>query len=361
MNKFLDKNGVTYLYNIIKKSFEPTVSDQLVDVECLSTHFYKDSSGVKAITRWDPLTQSPELLYPTNCICVQSNGWTCGLNGNSNYRFNSGTDFAYVNEVNDCYFKGYEDNKSNVYAVYFNTKIKLTNASYMFEHCPYLKYVKFPGHDGAITNANSMFRGCSIIDYIDLTMLNFSNCSFDATFADCGAHTIKLRGSASVCGGMFYNTLNLKNISIELDCSNCTNFGRMFYNNTSLESLDLSKCNNINKSNWYGIFEGCTSLKTLTLPNSDRWLDAQTVAFNQCYELTDLQFDRFGQSNGTWDLSHCSKLNEKSLRSIFSINRSGWNELVVNVHPDTMSLINELGLYAEISDKNYTITCNASI
>lgn len=355
MSNFLDKKGVTYLFNKIKNLFEPTISNQLIDVNSLTTHYYKDSTGVKAITKWDPSTETVELLYPTNCICVQSNGWNCDLNGNGSYWFNSGTDFAHVNEVNDCWFKGTDSTgDSNVYAVLFNTKINLTNTAYMFERCPYLKYVKFPGHNNTINSARSMFRLCGNIDYIDLTPLNFSNCDFDAIFSDCGVHTIKLRGSSNNCGGMFYKCSKLKNLSLELDCNNSTNMGAMFFNCSSLEKLDLSKCPYINKGNWWGIFSGCTSLKSLTLPKTDCWINETATAFDNCVELENLYFPTFGKSNGSWDLSWSSKLTEESLRIMFEYKRS--NILVVKVHPDVLELIEESGLGALASENNYSIT-----
>ena len=80
-----------------------------------------------------------------------------------------------------------------------------------------------------------------------------------------------------ICGGGYQNASNVKKIVIEnLDTSNVTDMGMMFYNNTHLKHLDIRNIDTSNVTGMMGymgpasmIFGGCTALEYLNISNFD--------------------------------------------------------------------------------------------
>lgn len=79
-----------------------------------------------------------------------------------------------------------------------------------------------------------------------------------------------------------------------------TNAYRMFYNKTSLTTLDLSNWDTSNITNMSGIFAGCTKLTTINLSNFDtsKVTDMSNM-FDDCKVLTSLDLSSFDTSNVT--------------------------------------------------------------
>ena len=110
--------------------------------------------------------------------------------------------------------------------------------------------------------------------------------------------------------GLFYNFTAIKSINFNnnFDTSYVTNMYGMFYNCTSLTSLDLSSFNTSNVTDMYGMFNNCSSLTTLDLSTFDtRNVTSMQAMFDKCYSLTDLNISNFDTSNVTtmaWMFAH---------------------------------------------------------
>ena len=91
------------------------------------------------------------------------------------------------------------------------------------------------------------------------------------------------------CYHWFYSCSNLENIvGLEyLNTSKVTNMEGMFYNCSSLKSLDVSNLSTSNVANMSSMFEGCSNLVSLDLENFNmgtvKWVDNM---FKDCSNLT---------------------------------------------------------------------------
>lgn len=87
---------------------------------------------------------------------------------------------------------------------------------------------------------------------------------------------------------------------------NCIEIPRyMFYQNTTLNSVDLSGSPNLTKIGYYS-FNGCTNLTSITLPESVTTIDYG--AFYGCSKLTSINIPNSCTSIGSNAFSSCSKL-----------------------------------------------------
>ena len=119
---------------------------------------------------------------------------------------------------------------------------------------------------------------------------------------------------------LFYLT-NLTEISgIEnLDTSNVTDMNNMFYECSSLSSIDLSNFNTSNVTNMSGMFNRCSSLSSIDLSKFDtsNVKDMNAVFYN-CTGLTSLDLSSFNTSNVTdmeMMFDGCSNLKTVNLQS----------------------------------------------
>lgn len=85
--------------------------------------------------------------------------------------------------------------------------------------------------------------------------------------------------------GMFYDCTSLTSIDIStLDVSGIVNMASMFFNCTSLVTLDLSNFNTRKVTNMYRMFYNCSSLKTIYV-NRNIWSTSQASTnemFTEC-------------------------------------------------------------------------------
>ena len=103
----------------------------------------------------------------------------------------------------------------------------------------------------------------------------------------------------------------IKNIS-NLDTSNVTDMSCMFYECSSLVSLDVSSFDTRNVIGMSGMFDSCKSLTTLDVSKFDTSnVTSMNCMFGFCSSLTDLDVSKFDTSNVTdmsWMFMCCSKL-----------------------------------------------------
>ena len=136
---------------------------------------------------------------------------------------------------------------------------------------------------------------------------------FDKTFSNCTDITSTKKWFedfsklTEVTGTQYFNT------------SNVTDMSEMFYNCSSLTSLDLSCCNTEKVTNMNNMFYGCKSLKSLNLGNFNTTSVTDMHAmFRFCSSLTILDVSSFNTKN-VIDMSlmfySCSSLTSLNLNN----------------------------------------------
>ena len=104
-----------------------------------------------------------------------------------------------------------------------------------------------------------------------------------------------------------------------LDTSNVTSMGSMFYSCSKLTTLDLSSFNTSNVNDMNYMFGSCTHLTTLDLTSFDTSnVNNMSYMFNSCQKLTDLDLSSFDTSKVTGMNSmfyYCSQLTTLDLTS----------------------------------------------
>ena len=119
---------------------------------------------------------------------------------------------------------------------------------------------------------------------------------------------------------MFYQCSSLTSLDIHTwNTSNVTNMYCMFYNCNSLTSLNLSGFNTSNVTDMYEMFYNCSSLTSLNLSNfNTRNVTSMRSMFDYCSSLTSLNLNSFNTSNVTTMSSmfrNCSSLTSLNLSS----------------------------------------------
>ena len=126
---------------------------------------------------------------------------------------------------------------------------------------------------------------------------------------------------------MFHKCKSLSNISLSnFNTNNVCSMDYMFYDCSSLTSLNLSNFNTNNVNNMRGMFYDCSSLTSLNLSNfNTNNVNNMSYMFYDCSSLTSLNLSNFN-TNNVKDMScmfnHCS--------SLTSLNLSNFNTYNVN-------------------------------
>lgn len=117
----------------------------------------------------------------------------------------------------------------------------------------------------------------------------------------------------------------------KVDTSKCTNMYASFYNNTLLESLDLSKFDTSNVTNMYTMFKLCKSLSTLDVSSFNTTnVKQMNEMFDGCNKLTSLDLSHF-------DVSNCTTLSAmlRNCTSLNYLNTSSWQFDSITTNPLT--------------------------
>ena len=161
-------------------------------------------------------------------------------------------------------------------------------------------------------NLNNVRNGNPIYsNYLQNEKAMVTSVVFDKTFLNCTDITSTKKWFkdfsklTEVTGTQYFNT------------SNVTDMSEMFYNCSSLTSLDLSSCNTEKVTNMNNMFYGCMSLKSLNLGNFNTTnVTDMHAMFRFCSSLTNFDVSSFNTSNVT-DMSlmfySCSSLTNLDL------------------------------------------------
>lgn len=157
--------------------------------------------------------------------------------------FNTANCTQMASMFNDC------KNLKNLDLRHFSTD-KVGSMERMFNNCSSLTELDLSSfHTQAVKSMGYMFEDCTSLAALDLT--NFSAQSLEMTRS------------------MFDNCTSLKNITLnDFNAPNLTNAYMMFYR-CEAESISITNFSCADDGYLYGMFYGCSSMKTLTLKDFD--------------------------------------------------------------------------------------------
>ncbi|CCY94638.1 pF03382 family protein [Firmicutes bacterium CAG:884] len=155
----------------------------------------------------------------------------------------------------------------------------------------------------APSSCTGMFR-----EFKNLVQINFNN----------NFNTSKVTNMS----WMFFNCTSLTSLDLSnFNTSNVTNMSDMFYKCSSLTTLDLSSFNTSNVTNMWQMFASCSSLTSLNLGNfNTSKITDMSDMFNSCSSLTNLDLSHFNTSKVT-DMSNMFR----NCSSLISLDLSGFN------------------------------------
>ena len=157
--------------------------------------------------------------------------------------FNTANCTQMASMFNDC------KNLKNLDLRHFSTD-KVGSMERMFNNCSSLTELDLSSfHTQAVKSMGYMFENCTSLATLDMT--NFS------------AQSLEMARS------MFENCSSLKSITLnDFNAPNLTNAYMMFYR-CEAESISIANFSCADDGNLYGMFQDCSSMKTLTLKNFD--------------------------------------------------------------------------------------------
>lgn len=141
----------------------------------------------------------------------------------------------------------------------------------------------------------------------------YNNYEIDGKIYKTQLSNNKGNGSAYMFNGM-NNCKNIESITFcrDIDTSNLTNIGAMFYNCSSLTYLDIRGFDTSNVTNMASMFNYCSSLKNLDVSSFDTGnVTNMSYMFAECSSLTDLDVSSFDTGKVTSMASmfqHCESL-----------------------------------------------------
>lgn len=299
---------------------------------------------------------------------------------------------------------------------YINLENVKTLASQSFMNCKSLKTLNMPNL--TTINTQSVFLGSGLVSVIDLgkivTLTGNSNGSNYGTFSDCTSlETVVLPNTCTAIGQNVFRgctslkSINLENIKtlgdrcfweckslpIDINIPNLT--GQLWYNFNKCNSIknivNLGSCTGIYgiSAGYDGTFANCSSLETVVLPETCKWLGNN--AFYNCTSLRSINLNYITGCNvGYRQFSYCTSLaidvemplltgnvpsqffnfsaitSVKNLGSIKSITTashynsgafSHCNSLIYVILPETITSIGTYAFYR--CSALTTVTCNA--
>ncbi len=177
------------------------------------------------------------------------------------------------------------------------------------------------------TDISYLFYNCKALQYLYLLIYKTGKC-LDSVFEGCASLTVigglsKWKtGNAESMMLMFYNCSSLQTLDLSgFDTSQVTHFDSMFGGCKSLTSLNLSKFNTAKATSMYSMFNNCSSLQTLDLSGFDTSaVSDMSYMFYDCKSLTSLNLSKFDTSKVTnmlYMFKNCQKLAALTLSAAF--------------------------------------------
>ena len=243
----------------------------------------------------------------------------------------------------------------------FNTS-KVTDMGNMFSYCSSLTSLDLSNFNTSkVTDMEGIFTGCSSLTSLDLSGFDtskvtsmvdmFSNCSSltSLDLSNWNTSSVGTSGYGSSFKRMFSSCSSLKSLDISsFDLSNT--YGGEYYSLTSmfngcknLKTLKLPNSVSFNKTDIYlnDMFYDCSSLESLDLTGWDTTnVVGMSVMFGKCWKLTNLTLGNDWASNSkisSFNLSYSPLTHESAVDVI--------NKLATRSNSPVIQFSNKVSLY----------------
>ena len=185
-----------------------------------------------------------------------------------------------------------------------------------------------------IINGNEIFKNCNDLTTINFGNLNFNNCNTGGKelFYHCQSLTqLNLSSfnfnSFQDCTSMFEGCSSLTQITLP-QMNNLTNMYRMFYDCVTLASLNINNINTSNVTNMSRLFYNCKAITTNIMANIIPYLIVDNVTnlsdtFSGCTSLTSIDISNFNTNkvkNMYGIFKNCTNLTSINLNNIDTSN-----------------------------------------
>lgn len=206
-----------------------------------------------------------------------------------------------------------------------------------FDGCKSLREVTLP--ETIVSIGNGAFYGCVINE---ITLPSSLTSIGDGAFYSCPLTSIKFPSTLEVIGSQAFDQTALKEVTIPVSVKeinsyafrNCKSLTKVkiedapvlltaaFPGCTTLTDVDLGNAiiglNSISDGGYYfGCFKGCTSLPSISIPNTIKCIGEAT--FCDCTKLVDVALPNALTSIGYQAFSNCSRLKTMSLPNTLKI------------------------------------------
>ena len=306
-------NGAYWRYEKVTKVVFDASFDSFTSLKSCENWFYE----FKNLTTIEGL----QYFHPDNVTDISAMfGYCETLTVDQLTTILSKFDFSKITDMGDlfvgCAFESFDfSGIANI-----NTE-NVTDMSLMFANCKKLKSINLAKLDTrSVTNMRMMFSGCESLEQINVGTLNTANVQdMSLMFNGCkkltsimgmdavGFNTSKVTNMESMFSGC--NILTSVDAS-GLETNNVTDMSRMFKDCSALTTLNLSTFVTNTVEDFYGMFEGCSSLTNLDISNfnTSNMNSSSGLMFKNCNSIEEIDLSSFSKLNGYETFSGCSSL-----------------------------------------------------
>ena len=301
----------TYTLQTTKAILDIPSCSKITRIEMLQNNYiYSDSNGLGLLRYMSNVSyinlgrpssdvgyifSGKDLTGNTNEVAIHMN---CSKLTTLTYLF-----YSKSNAEGYCLFR-------NKLSLNFTNMNNITSLYAMFKFgCRYLKEIEFLTFDtSSVTSMAYMFDNVMSITTLDLSLFNTEKVTnMNSMFNECRNLTniINLNNlnttSAVSFSEMFYNCSSLTTLDVSnFDTSNVTSLSNMFYDCSNLKTINLFSSTSGKLKSIQGVFWGCNKLENITSLNFNTSnVTTMSYLFSSCSSLTSLDLSNFNTSSVT--------------------------------------------------------------
>ena len=190
--------------------------------------------------------------------------------------------------------------------IFPETTQNLPDTSNMFQSCTALKSIDFSNADlSKVTSMEYMFKGCTLLESVtfpenlqnlETIKFAFSRCSSLKSIDFSNCNLTKL----TYLNNMLEFCTSLESVSFPESLTNVDNMQNLFQECSSLQSIDLSNINLSKTRNFDCMFQSCSKLESVIFPRSGpQSLSSMIKIMKDCSSLTSIDLSMFTLSKDT--------------------------------------------------------------
>lgn len=205
---------------------------------------------------------------------------------------------SFANTFGTCY---------RLQTITIPSTIIIGSLSATFSGCAALKTINLPANaQNSITSLSQAFNNCRNLESITLPITMNSANNLGNTFTNCSnLKTVTLpatMNAVTTIAGIFSGCTNLTSVTLPTSMSACNAFNSAFFSCKSLISITLPNTVSTATTTFANAFNDCNALQTVVFPGAAQLINVSTIdgMFNGCSSLTTItNFDKIGALTAT--------------------------------------------------------------